>query len=238
MPDEYNVYCDESCHLERDGNDIMVLGALWCPKDKAQAISGRLRGIKALHGLSPSFEAKWTKVSPAQARFYLNLINYFFSEDDLHFRAWITIDKHRLAHDMFRQTHDEWYYKMYFGMLKSILSPRVEYNIYLDIKDTRGADKVRKLHGVLCSSLYDFRKDIVKKVQLVRSHEIEQLQLADLLIGAVSYANRGLNGSSAKQELVERIRAISGYSLTRSTLIQEQKVNLFHWRPKDAMEGS
>ena len=31
-----SVLCDESCHLEHDDCIVMVLGALWCPKDKKQ----------------------------------------------------------------------------------------------------------------------------------------------------------------------------------------------------------
>lgn len=62
----YNVYCDESGHLEHDEVPVMVLGALWCPREKAREIAVRLREIKARHGLSPSFEVKWTKVSPAK----------------------------------------------------------------------------------------------------------------------------------------------------------------------------
>jgi hypothetical protein len=60
----YNVYCDESCHLEHDHQPIMVLGAVWCPTEKAREISVSLRDIKKAHSLSPAFEIKWTKVSP------------------------------------------------------------------------------------------------------------------------------------------------------------------------------
>ena len=35
---EYNFYCDESCHLEHDNSNVMVLGAVWCPKDKRHEI--------------------------------------------------------------------------------------------------------------------------------------------------------------------------------------------------------
>ena len=67
----------------------------------------------------------------------------------------------------------------------------------------------------------------------MRSHEVQILQMADLLIGAVSYANRHVSTSSAKQALVERMRKRSGYELTRSTLILEKKVNLFRWQPPE-----
>jgi len=234
MTDTYNVYCDESCHLENDGQKAMVLGAVWCPLDKTREIAIRLREIKQKHGVSPQFEVKWTKVSPAKVDLYLDLVDYFFDDDDLHFRALIVPDKSLLRHDAFLgQDHDTWYYKMYFDMLKVILSPNARYRVYLDIKDTRGAQKAAKLHEVLCNNLYDFSREIVERLQLVHSHEIEQLQLADLLIGAVSYVNRELKGNSGKLALVERIRERSHYGLTRSTLLREEKINLFRWRANE-----
>ena len=75
MPETYNVYCDESCHMENDGQQVMVLGAVWCPLDKTREIAVRIREIKARHGLSTRFEIKWNKVSPAKAQFYLNLVD-------------------------------------------------------------------------------------------------------------------------------------------------------------------
>jgi len=230
---KYNVYCDESCHLEHDGQPVMVLGAVWCPLEKTREISLRIRDIKIRHGLSPKFEIKWTKVSPAKQIFYLDLIDYFFEEGDLHFRALVIPDKTRLQHERYGQDHDTWYYKMYFDMLKVILDPKACYLIYLDIKDTRSAGKVYKLHDVLCNNMYDFKRQIVERVQTVRSHEVEILQLADLLIGTVSYVNRGLCSNAAKLALVERLKKHSGYELTKTTLLMESKVNLFVWRASE-----
>jgi hypothetical protein len=230
MSTSYNVYCDESCHLERDHQRVMVLGAVWCPVEKTREIADRIREIKVRHGMSPAFEAKWSKVSPAQQRLYLDLVDYFFDDDDLQFRALVA-DKTRLQHETFSQAHDSWYYKMYFSMLKVLFGPSSEYQIYLDIKDTRSAEKMRGLHDVLCNNAYDFERRIIKRVQTVRSHEIEQMQLADLLIGAIGYANRGLQSSSAKTALVHRIRRRSKYSLTQTTLLREDKVNLLVWQP-------
>jgi hypothetical protein len=229
MAEAFNIYCDESCHMEHDHQKAMVLGAVWCPREKVREICVRIREIKARHGLAKDFEIKWTKVSPAAVRFYLDVIDYFFDDDDLHFRALVVPDKSKLNHAAYQQTHDEWYYKMYFDMLKVILNPYARYRIYLDIKDTQGGAKVAKLHDVLCNNMYDFSRSIIERVQIVRSEEVEILQLADLLIGTVSYVNRGLATSAAKQALLDRMRQRSGYSLTRTTLLQENKVNLFRW---------
>jgi len=233
----FNVYCDESCHLENDHQKAMVLGAVWCPLEKIREISVRLREIKKRHGLPSDFEVKWTKISPAKSQFYLDWVDYFFDDDDLHFRALIVPDKTLLRHGAFSgQDHDVWYYKMYFDMLKVILRPQACYRIYLDIKDTRGGAKIKKLHEVLCNNLYDFSRDIIERVQLIHSREAELLQLADLLIGAVSYANRGLQESKGKLQLVERIKKRSKYRLTQTTLYAEQKVNLLRWRAQEVQE--
>jgi hypothetical protein len=229
MTQTYNIYCDESCHLEHDQQQVMVLGAVWCPIEKTREIAVRIREIKARHVLPGGFEIKWVKVSPAKVQLYLDVMDYFFDDDDLHFRTLIVADKSKLRHDDFQQSHDDWYYKMYFDMLKVILGPGDRYRIYVDIKDTRGAAKVDKLHEVLSNNMYDFSREIIEWVQIARSHEVEQLQLADLLIGAVAYANRGLTGSPAKLALVDRMRERSGYKLTQTTLLRENKVNLFRW---------
>jgi hypothetical protein len=229
----YNIYCDESCHLENDHQPVMVLGAVWCPLEKTRDISISIREIKKAHGLSPFFEIKWIKVSPAKDTFYLDLLDYFFHNEDLHFRALIVPDKTKLHHDLYGQDHDTWYYKMYFDMLKVILDPEACYRIYLDIKDTRSATKIAKLHDVLCNNMYDFERRIIERVQTVHSYELEPLQMADLLIGIISYVNRGLSGNSAKVALVEKMRNMSGYSLTRTNLFRENKVNLFVWQASE-----
>ena len=217
---EYNIYCDESCHLENDDINVMVLGAIWCEKEKKQKISRRIREIKSEFGLASEFEIKWNKVSPAKKDFYLRLIDYFFDDDDIHFRALTVSDKSILSHEQFKQSYDDFYYKMYFGLLKVILTPSNRYNIYIDIKDTRSQRKVEKLTEVLRTSHYDFDKKIINRVQQIRSHEVELLPLADMLIGAIGYHCRGLQSNSAKLAIIKRIQQRSGYSLNNSTLFR------------------
>ncbi len=230
MSQQFNVYCDESCHLENDNQKSMVLGAVWCPKDKRLEIAKRLREIKVKHNLPPDFEVKWTKVSPSKLKFYSELIDYFFDDDDLHFRALVVPDKNIINHSYFNQNHDDWYYKMYFTMLKVIFNPSCQYKIFIDIKDTLGHEKVRILHDVLCNNAYDFSRHMIMDIKRVHSHEMEQLQLADLLIGALSYLHRGLNSNAAKLSLINRIKERSRYSLKLTTMPAEQKFNLLIWQ--------
>jgi Protein of unknown function (DUF3800) len=229
MSNTLNIYCDESCHLLNDGHEVMTLGALWCPLERRREASVRLREIKAKHGIPPTTEVKWTKVSPAKVEFYCDWLDFFFDDDDLHFRAVVIPQKSALRHDDFGHTHDDWYYKMLFTLVSPLLKPEDRHRIYLDHKDTHSGAKATKLHEVLCSSAYDFNRAIIERVQPVVSHESELMQLCDLLIGAVGYANRNLGGSSAKMRLVARMRQRSGLSLTRSTLLNATKVNLLHW---------
>jgi hypothetical protein len=228
-----NIYCDESCHLENDRQKSMVLGAVWVPEDKRREASARIREVLTGHGMPLSFEAKWTKVSPAKRQMYMDIIDYFFDNDDLHFRCLVIPDKRKIDHRNFNQSHDDWYYKMYFTMLKSLFKPGESYCIYLDIKDTRSREKVKKLHDVLCNNAYDFSREMIKRVQQVRSNEVLLVQLADILVGAMSYRFRGQNGSSTKLDIIEMISRRSGYSLDRSTLLREEKFNIFVWHGQE-----
>ncbi len=227
-----NIYGDESCHLENDNIKVMVLGAIWCPMEKKDDISKSIREIKRRNGVSPTMEVKWTKVAKTKKELYVDLVNYFFDEEDLHFRGLVVPNKKLLDHIEFSQDHDTWYYKMYFSMLKVIIDPHAINRIFIDVKDSRSGEKTKKLHTVLCNEKYDFNKEIIQTIQIVRSHEVEILQLTDLLIGAIGYVNRELNTNEGKVAVVEQIRKRSGYNLTRSTFLKEDKFNLFIWQPR------
>lgn len=227
----FSIYCDESCYLEHDGIKQMALGALWCPTAKTKEISRRLIEIKERHGLEHKDELKWTKVSTRHFQPYLDFVDYFFDDDDLHFRGVLIPDKTILDHDRFCQTHDEWYYKMLFTLLCPLIDPRCHYTINLDYKDTHGGERVRKLREVLCNNYYDFDRKVIGDINLVKSHQVEILQLTDLLLGALTYNSRALAGNAGKLKMVERIKRRSGYSLSSTTLYREDKFNLLVWRP-------
>lgn len=231
--EEINIYCDESCHLEHDHNDIMVIGAISCDKRIAKEINTKIKTIKEKHNIYRHSEIKWVKVSDSKIDFYKELIDLFYSYDDVFFRAVIALDKTSLKLESFNLTYDEWYYRIYYIVLKHLVSFEYTYNIYIDIKDTKGSRKINKLKDVLNRTLYDFIDSTVKNIQLVRSDQIDIMGLADLLIGAVSYKNRELKGSDAKLELIEYIEKKRGYALNISSPKKENKFNTFKWRPRN-----
>lgn len=236
MAETYNVYLDESCHLENDGIGTMAIGAVWCSMDKTPEFARRVQETKLRHNLPPTFEIKWTKVSPAKGQFYRDLIDLFFDDDDLHFRGVVISDKNKLDHSRFAQDHHQWYYKMCFTLLEPILLPLSKYRIYLDIKDTHSCEKCRRLHEVLCNSRHDFGKQMIERVQPIRSEESPLLQVTDLLLGALNYHVRGLKTSATKRLLIERIRRrTNGWDLGQTTWLCETKFNILNWRSREEL---
>ena len=232
MENKINIYCDESCHLSYDFGP-MALGAVVVNKAQAYKHNKAIRGIKQKYGISAHCELKWTKVSPAKADAYKEIINYFFEQSDLSFRAVLVPDKAKLHHEKFAQTHDDWYYKMYFNLLQYLIDANCKNRIFIDIKDTRGKTKIKKLHEVLCNDKYDFDHKIVTHIQTIRSYEVELMTIVDLFIGALTYLHRNINTSKTKLELIKLIQDRTKLSLQRSTLLSYKKFNLFVWHQRE-----
>jgi len=227
---EVNIYCDESNHLESDAKP-MVLGALYCPRGKTQTVNKRIREIKTEHSIPDSFEIKWTKVSKRHLPFYFDVINYFFDIDDIGIRV-VVADKKHLDHKKYAQTHDDWYYKMYFLLLTKIISSENTYKICLDRKDTLGKERVGKLKEVLCNKEYDFKRDIIKEIREVHSNQVQMVQVIDLIIGAIQFnlcSQDFAKENKAKRAIVEHLKKKTGRSLEINTLPSEFKFNLFFW---------
>lgn len=233
MSEPINLYCDESCHLEKDRIPVMVLGALACPASHARELSLKVRELKRQHGLADNFEIKWSKVSPGGLTFYLALLDLFFADDQLSFRGLVVPNKGVLRHEAFQQTHDDFYYKMYYLLLRPMPKEQLQWRVFLDIKDTRGGAKVHRLEQFLHNHLRDFASERILGVQQAHSRELVPMQLADLLIGALGYVHRGYDAaadrSAAKKELIARVRKGASLTLKWSTAPGRKKFDIFVW---------
>lgn len=222
----FNFYCDESTHLEKDGQPYMIIGYVSSPYHLLKMHNQNIREMKIKHFFSG--EMKWSALSKSQYPFYNELIDYFFSNSSLQFRA-IIIDKSKMNHDKFQQTHDDFYDKMYYQLLNKKIHNEHTYNIYIDIKDSYSYLKARSLKSYLERDYNNIRN-----LQVIKSYESELLQLADVLIGAINYRIRGFNKVTSKNNIIEKIERHCGRPLTQRTPKDENKFNLFYIDLKDA----
>ncbi len=222
---EYKIFCDESCHLQNDGWDIMSLGAIKLPSDEYAKIKNDIKEIKLKH--KTPFEIKWTKLSYSRMSLYKELIDYFI-DSSMTYRVVTIINKHDLNHDMFNQTHSEFYYKTYYLVLKKIMNEHDSYKVYMDLKDTRGKEALDNLKEVFENS----RELPLPFMQHIRADESQLLQLTDLFTGAVSYKMRGLNGSKIKLEIIDYIERRLGIRLNTTSRYGNEKFNKFIQDPK------
>lgn len=226
-----NVYCDESCHLLNDGINIMTLGAIQYPKDAVREMSIKVKELKKKFNCLG--ELKWTKVSDKKIDFYKKLIDLYAEDDQMFFRSVIIKDKDRLGYDdLYNYTdHDNFYYKMYYYLLKNILEYNTNniFRTYIDIKDTNSSLKVSSLKKYL-NSTKSCNKNM-NNIQQIRSHESNLLQLCDFLLGCVTYANRLDNNNYVKREIYKYLESKVSVDLTEGTPPWERKINLFHFSP-------
>lgn len=194
----FNIYCDESCHLEHDHKKFMFLGNVSSAFPQVRRHAERIKELKKKHHFYA--EIKWTNVSMSKLPFYLELVEYFF-DTDLRFRA-VGIEKERIKCEEFGETFDDFYYKMYYYLLNYKIDTTDHYNVYLDIKDTWSNQKVKRLEEVLNTKYGVFRK-----VQCIKSQEGLLLQLADFLMGAIAYnLNVEDKRNQAKVRVLESIK--------------------------------
>ena len=220
MNKTYNIYCDESCYLENDHNKYMLLGSVSVAFNQLKRHNERIKDIKNKHNFYN--EIKWTGVSNSKYQFYKELIEYFF-DTDLRFRA-VIVDKSQIKNDEFGQDFDTFYWKMYYQLLIHRKNSEFNYNVYLDIKDTLSAVKVKKLREIL-----NIKYGIFRNVQNIHSKESIMMQLTDLLMGAISYElNNDTKKVVAKVNLIDKIKQrCSNQDLHISSNYLEKKFNLF-----------
>ena len=169
-----------------------------------------------------TLEVKWTYLNEWNYPFYTKLVDWFFKKGGIRFRA-IIVDKSRYIADKCDHDYNKFYYLMYYQLLFHTLDPVWHYNIYLDIKDNLSSYRTEKLKDIL-----NVRMEIIEKIQHVRSHELDLLQLCDLFIGAIAYnLNQTEKASEAKVRFIEKLKIRTRTDLESTTSKRISKFNLF-----------
>lgn len=217
----YLIYCDESRHTSDSGDHFMVIGALSCPEARKRDIVHRIHNLRAIHATQGEFG--WKRLSPNKRGFYWALIDLFASEPDLQFRC-IVVDRTRFVSD----DQELGFYKLYYQMLVHWLSPGCTYRVLLDQQQNKEQGRFSTLREVLRRKLMGRAK--ILSLEPGDSSELEIMQLADLLVGAVGYERNGRTTSATKVEFCQDLASALGVpAISRSTAPDEEKFNVFHF---------
>lgn len=233
----YNIYIDESCYLANDKIPVMCIGYTKIPAASYQNIKEQLKRLKLQHK-SPT-EIKWSKLSLSRIALYKAIIDFFISSD-IEFRCVLIKNKKNLDNKKYNDSnHETFYNKVVYYLLNNDYTNSVNdsFKVVLDIKNTRGKERLAELDSYLKLKYKKQGKDTpFKYFQHIRSHENELLQLTDLLIGAITYKSRNdidkTQASPVKLELIEYIEKQIGYTLDKGTVPWEQKFNIFDFQIK------
>ena len=218
----FNVYCDESTHLEHDKHPYMIYGYVSIAYNQIKMAKEQIKAIKNKYNYTG--ELKWINVHEKTYVMYNEIVEYFFM-NDMQFRA-VIVDKSQIDNKRPEYSYDDFYFKMYFQLLHHEIDLANIYNLYFDIKDTCSEKKLQKLKQILQYNAS------VRHCQFIRSHESVFTQIADVLMGAINYNLRieakDIEGKViAKRKIVEKIKSHTNISLNRSTPISAHKFNLF-----------
>lgn len=232
---EYNVYCDETNHLKINFGNYMAIGAIYLPKSRVKKINKYLNDLKIKYDLDKDQELKWNLIKNTSKDLYIDIIKYFFNgENDIKFRA-ILIDKSTVVNDIFNQTEDDFYHKMYYQMLEYIINPENSYNIYPDKKDTNSYYRHQQVLEYLRIKKKDFNGRTIRKIQPIRSSDAPLMQLTDVFIGAlVYYNNHQENINKNKEKVINELK--ENAKIDSSTPYSNTKFNLLYWRSSYGVE--
>jgi hypothetical protein len=203
----YTIFCDESRHTGGPDARYQVIGGLWVPSEKKDAITKELKSIRRDVGLNG--EIKWSKVSSKMLNSYLEIVKFYFNCQDINYRA-IIVDQHTVDHKIYHNGDKELgFYKFYYEMLEKWLRRKSEYTVLLDFKKNKGADRYTELRR--CLESYGQSRDIsIKDLTVIDSKHSHLAQLCDLLTGAVSTDANDAAVGVAKLGLISEMAALRG----------------------------
>lgn len=227
----YNVFCDESrqdllaCRDSvSDMNRYCCIGGLMLPLESRDYIKSKIKALQEKYNLHG--ELKWGTVSNNKINFYLDLIDYFFSESELTFRT-IVIDAQKINNTAYNNSDQELgYYKFYYQLLYHWLVPGRIYRIYTDQKTNGDKQRLKDLKDILNNSYYSH--STIESIQSIDSRQSLILQMENILMGAVGYKfNFGKNGaSSAKNMVIGKIEQYLKHQICHTDK-NEHKFNVF-----------
>lgn len=220
-----NIYCDES-RYSNNQDSYLVIGAVKCLREDKADIVSDIERLKARHGISG--EIGWKTVSKSKADFYMEIVDWFANSNRIVFRCVMANKRNLWSRD-----DEDAFYVVYHQLLSHWMASDNIYHIYLDRKKNSRNGRIPTLKQKVMRDVPETAT--IACAEEVESRECVPVQIADLLIGAVGYAqNRHAdptkfpNASPFKSELCSHIAKLLGRSRINQPTVQcERKFNVF-----------
>ena len=223
---DFSVFCDETLPdlftTKKEHSKRLMIGSLWIETELKNKIKEEIRNLRLKHNCWG--EIKWTKVSLSQEKFYLELIDLFFSYGlQMRFRA-ISVNPKEINWTQHNNDKELGFYKFYYFLLHKWLVDFNQYSIFCDSKVNRDLSRLKVLREVLEISNRNIN---LKQVQALPSKEVVLIQLSDFLLGATSSAmNKIVHTNQSKIKVIKYLEKHLDKSIGKTSL-NEKKFNIF-----------
>lgn len=226
---------------------FQLFGSLWLPRDKQTAFRANFWKLWDKEFPSRRSELKWTKVSKGKLETYKRFIDFFATYPQMDFRCMV-LDTHTID---YKEYHDDNKELGFYKFLYFFLSRNIEKDyhhraigdhcqIFVDRRRRDGnveVGRLKDLKTVLNNRLDDSCSQIgppcMRNVEATDSEFSPEIQLVDVLTGAVGYTWEGFQTSVAKLSLISYIEDVFGLTLSRPTPYLTEKINIWKFRLQD-----
>jgi hypothetical protein len=141
------------------------------------------------------------------------------------------VDKHKIDYRKYHESNRETGFYAFYGLaLSRNMDPACRDMVFTDERNNRGANRLGDLKATI--NAYGREKgapgDMVANVEPRVSKTCEQLQMVDVLLGAVGYDIEEYNTSEARLEVVAHIEKRLGCAKLREHRGRDTRFNI--WR--------
>ncbi|MFM5879784.1 DUF3800 domain-containing protein [Aeromonas sanarellii] len=231
----WNIACDES---GVDGARFYGFGSLWMKWQRRGDFAKLISDLREKHNYND--EIKWQKAHSKRFRnFYIELIELFFKKEWLAFHCIIVKksdvkkEYHNGDYDLARRKH---FNLLLHSKIKAVVKAHpnrdCQFRVVVDPIASRYKKADEASHVIVNNQVNQSTSisDIIDSYTTKDSKESAQIQLCDLLLGAVMAAWQKKSTSEGKAQILSTISAHLGWSdLEADTSPAERKFNIWYF---------
>ena len=229
------VACDES---GTGGQRFVAYGSLWMPARYADQFAADVQSICARHGYKN--EKKWHKVKGPRLPFWLDLVNYFFDTPWLSFHCMVIRNGLivRAKGESLDLARRKLFTMLLTNKMHRTLKARQKAQTFSVLVDPIASSYAKADEAVLAIGNNVLRKATglvdspIQAVTVCDSKRTPQIELCDVLLGAIADAWQGDSTNEGKARLKSHIARRLGWpDLRHDTLPDESKLNIWYYTP-------